>query len=75
MILLAIPVVYVLSMGPMFWLAMRISSRPGPDVNWPKVVWHTVYAPVVFVARRDPQTRRVVSWYLSFWDLRAPAAP
>jgi hypothetical protein len=74
-ILLVIPVLYILSMGPTYWLAMRVSSRPGPDVNWPKVVWHKAYMPVVFVARREPRVRRMVSWYLSFWDPRPAPTP
>jgi hypothetical protein len=53
-------VLYVASTGPTLVLALRISARPGPDLEWPMKAWHAVYSPLesLLVPRRAAELFR-----------------
>jgi hypothetical protein len=54
-----LPVAYVLSAGPMIWLAARgyVPDEVG-----------LIYAPLAFLANCFPAIRRLLNWYVGLWQ-------
>jgi hypothetical protein len=59
-------ILYPLSIGPAYLLAMRISWRPGPDLKWPITVVETAYAPVVRLAD-NTNSSETIAEYIEWW--------
>lgn len=59
-------VVYPLSIGPAYPLAVRIASRPGRDLEWPMKLVQTLYAPIErLIVATHTQTRALE--YVEWW--------
>lgn len=63
----AVPVLYVLSIGPLFWVASFLMDRFGFDMQ-PAVAMacRTIYAPVMLVADRLGLVS-LLGWYLNLF--------
>jgi len=59
-------ILYPFSIGPAYLLAMRIRSRPGPDLKWPMTVFETAYAPVIRLAG-DTNSGEAIAAYIEWW--------
>lgn len=66
--LVAIPVLYVLSIGPALWLLAH--SKPASDSGDPAGrfqfalnLYETIYAPLIWGYERMPWLRQAIDWY------------
>ena len=57
--LLLLPILYVLSFGPAYAIAVRFPAT--------KDFLATVYRPVVYVGEHFEPVRGVFDWYMEFW--------
>jgi hypothetical protein len=62
LLMLAVPVLYVVGLGPMSWFVH--TDRMSPDT------WEMIYSPVLWVADRSDSLQNAVVWYI---DLFRPA--
>ena len=61
-------VIYVLSAPPVLWLVTYFTSRPGPDVVWPREVVTVIYTPAFGVANWTG-AKDLYVWYFRLWGL------
>jgi hypothetical protein len=61
-LVIAVPLVYVASLGPVSWLAERgmISTDEGSVAT-------TVYAPLQYASNNSPAAETAIVWYTSFF--------
>ncbi len=69
-VLVLLPMIYLLSIGPIVWLHRRGHLNVGPDSV---IAW--VYAPAERAARACPPFERVMEGYISLWEPPNTAAP
>ena len=57
-LLIALPVLYVLSIGPVYWLAMA---------DYIDSDWGVTYEPLYWLCRRSSAAETILSQYLALW--------
>jgi len=62
-VLLGLPVLYVLSIGPVAWLANREYLS-----EWALEILSVVYLPLQFLADSSEWAEQWAQWYISFWE-------
>jgi hypothetical protein len=61
-VLILLPVLYVLALGPIHWLQLR------GYIHEPVTDWLTVaYRPLEWAVKTSPVCREWMDWYCSFW--------
>ena len=58
-VVLLLPVVYVLSIGPAFWLMEHGYASSS--------VWEYTYYPVFWLSSKSELGRRLLEWYINLW--------
>jgi hypothetical protein len=58
--LLSLPVIYVLSIGPLEGIAYRYPERTFNEVQ-------IIYGPLITLAVRFPQFHKILNWYVAPW--------
>ena len=55
----ALPVVYVLALGPVVWYVERTGKEPG--------IWAVIYAPLEWLSSQSDFVRKALQWYVELW--------
>ena len=61
--LVALPVLYVLSAGPVFKLIVKSNLGFGAAIGWMLLI----YRPLFFIANKFPPFRDALFWYIGLW--------